>query len=590
MNAAEIHRLSIAEYESEWQALVEQLVAWRDEWVRRGFMRMVQGMLAVLRTSERLLVRDDGERRLTNLRHAVELLHTATMEERLSPEGLLLWVGRTRATGEEKAERTELRLESDADAVQIVTIHKSKGLEYDVVFCPGLFATRRTGEDEPVLVHENGTIVFDHGSPQRKGRGRLAAAEELAEELRLVYVALTRARLRCYVAWGAVTNSRTKVHAGNTALGYLLHSRGVTGEPEELAESVPAAFARSLAEFELPLRALVESSKGTMTIEPLAKDQEAAGPWAGADAPRAAPVCRIDLPPDDSLRSWRVASFTSLTAGRHAEDARDVADHGAGEREQAPVLRLDNFMAFPAGRQPGIALHELFERVDFAAPPAEVHSLATEILQRFRLVDHDDRILAATTMAARVLGAPLPGAGFALRDVPRNRTLREWTFHLPLGMVQRNTFADAFGAHGGELAKRYAPSLRQLSAERTQGFLTGVVDLAFEQGGRWYVVDWKSNHLGTDPSRYEGTTLEREMFSSHYVLQYHLYLTALHRFLRVRLPGYDYDSHIGGAWYAFLRGIDGTERGWFHDRPPRALIDTLDALMDDSAALRQVRA
>ena len=102
------------------------------------------------------------------------------------------------------------------------------------------------------------------------------------------------------------------------------------------------------------------------------------------------------------------------------------------------------------------------------------------------------------------------------------------------------------------------------------------------------MVDWKSNHLGHDPASYHADALEHEMFESHYVLQYHLYLVALHRFLRLRVPGYSYDSHIGGAWYAFLRGIDGTGRGWFHDRPPWSLIDALDALMTVTAPPRAV--
>jgi len=113
-----------------------------------------------------------------------------------------------------------------------------------------------------------------------------------------------------------------------------------------------------------------------------------------------------------------------------------------------------------------------------------------------------------------------------------------------------------------------------------------VVDLAVEHEGRWHVVDWKSNQLGADLAHYDRGELEREMFASHYVLQYHLYITALHRFLKLRVSGYDYDTHMGGAWYAFLRGVDGTGRGWFNDRPPRALITALDALMTDSITTR----
>ncbi len=592
MDAAAIHRLSLPEHEREWEAIIDRLVAWRDEWTRFGFMRMVQTMLGALRASERLLSFEDGERRLTNLRHAVELLHTVTSEERLSPEGLLLWIARTRATGEEKAERTELRLESDADAVQIATIHKSKGLEYDVVFCPSLWTTRRTTADEPVLVHlDDRSVVFDHGSRDREARGRLAAAEELAEELRLLYVALTRARLRCYVAWGAVTNSGTRINSGHTALGYLLRSATHTGSPEELARSVPAAFDGELAQFGESLRALVAASAGAMTIEILAAEAEPAPSWAGAGLARVAPVHRTDLPTPATLCSWRISSFTSLTAGHQTDDPRDLSDTGAEQPVRGPTLDPADFLAFPAGRHAGVALHELFERIDFAAPAADVRASATDILHRARLGEPVERVTAVVSMAERVLCSLLPEQSFALRDIPRARTLREWQFHLPLGTVDRGTLAGLFAAHGGDLAQRYVPALRQLSPEGCDGFLTGVVDLAFERDGRWYVLDWKSNHLGYEPALYERDALEREMFGSHYVLQYHLYITALHRFLRRRVPDYDYERCIGGAWYAFLRGIDGSARGWFHDRPPRALIDALDALMDGvpTGAARETR-
>ena len=586
-SAHDIHALSLPEQEGEWQALVEHLVGWRELWLRHGFMRATQAMLADLGVVERLLAHEDGERRVTNLRHAVELLHGATTEERLSPEGLLLWISATRATGAEKAERTELRLETDARAVQIVTIHKSKGLEFDVVFCPGLWGTWRTAADEPVLVHENGSAVFDHGSPNRAARGQLAMAEELAEELRLVYVALTRARLRCYVSWGAVRNGKTTLHAGHTALGWLLRATEGELSPAQAVEEVPAAFEASLAEWDAPLQALVRGSKGTMTVEVIGDADEGAAPrWAGAEAGRCTPECRTDLPGADTLRPWRIASFTSLTAGRQVEDARDVADAAAGARVWTRVRRPADFMDFPAGRLPGVALHEIFERADFDAGDDALRALSSEVLHRWQLVDHVERIDAVTGMMRRVLGNALPGTTVALRDLPRRRTLREWSFQLPLGEVTAELLSEIFARNGDEVARRYAPALRRLSAERTHGFLSGVLDLAFEHDGRWHVVDWKSNQLGLDVAHYERAELEREMFASHYVLQYHLYLTALHRYLKLRLKDYDYDAHVGGAWYAFLRGVDGTGRGWFNDRPPRALITALDALMTDSITTR----
>ena len=594
--ATEIHALSRMESEREWQALVDDLTAWRETWVKRGFLRMVQSFITSNGVAERLLSHEDGERRLTNLRQAVELLHALSVEERLSPEGLLLRIARARVMKTEESERTELRLESDADAVQILTIHKSKGLEYDVIFCPGLWSCRRAGDDDPVLVHDGDhTVVFDHGSPQRAERGRLAEAERLAEDLRLVYVALTRARYRCYIGWGPIKNGTTGTASWHTALGYLLRPDDIQGEPAQLAEQVATTLENSVGAWEQTLRELVDASDGAMSCEVLGTAEERIKRWSGARASLAEPMPRAELPSSSQLDSWGITSFSKLTASSHAavhhvEDGRDVSD-AANERVPliraiTPVRSRDDFFAFPAGRAPGVVLHELFEKVAFDAPEADVRSLTVNILEREHVIENadDGRVTAVANMAARVLNATLPGAHFALRDVPRADTLREWTFDLPLGIVEPHTLAQMFATDGGEIAKRYAGVLKLIAPERTHGFLTGVIDLAFVHDGKWYVVDWKSNHLGDNPALYEPAALGREMFTSQYVLQYHLYVTALHRFLRARVPGYTYQTHMGGVYYAFLRGIDGTERGWFVDRPAESLINALDALMNHQTA------
>jgi exodeoxyribonuclease V beta subunit len=199
----------------------------------------------------------------------------------------------------------------------------------------------------------------------------------------------------------------------------------------------------------------------------------------------------------------------------------------------------------------------------------------------------DPRIDSVCNMMASVLSTPLHPWSLSLSQVAASRVKHEWQFLLPFGhaaqAVTRQAIAGCFERAGGEAGARYAAAVRHLGVGRLHGFLTGFVDLVAEYEGRWYVVDWKSNQLGADPEAYGLEALRRVMDAHHYTLQYHLYLVALHRFLQQRVPGYRYETHMGGAGYAFLRGFapdaSVSGHGWYTDRPPQALIEALSAVM-----------
>jgi exodeoxyribonuclease V beta subunit len=585
-SAGRIHDLSGPDGERAWQRLVDGLVEARETWLRHGLMRTVNTFLARERVAERMLRHADGDRRLTNLRHAVELLHEAAVEERLSPDGVLVWLARARDQGVRDPERAELRLETDADAVQIVTIHKSKGLEYPIVFCTSLWDGRAPGD--AVLVHEDdGSVVFDHGSSQFEAHTRRANAERLAEDLRLAYVALTRAKHRCYVGWGEIAG-RDGPGAAGSALGWLLRPDGALDgdEPHELAAAAVAQLGAASGGWQAVVEQLVGESDGAMSCTVLGAPREAVVRWTPEAHVASDARARSFSAAGRQLESWRIVSYTQLARGQHAGgDGRDVGDPDAVTPALAAPLGIH---AFTRGRRAGVALHALFEHLPFDASVDAMRETVTRTLRREGLLEMPDAdatraIDDVCAMVSLVFGTPLPDAGFRLADVPRRATLREWKFHLPLALLTRTTLERAFAAHGGAAA-RYAPHLKSLESIDVTGFLTGVVDLAFEHDGRWHLADWKSNHLGPDASAYGADDVEREMFANHYTLQYHLYVLALHRYLASRLPDYDYDAHVGDVWYAFLRGIDGTPgRGWYRDRPPRALIEALAAALVQGA-------
>jgi len=282
-------------------------------------------------------------------------------------------------------------------------------------------------------------------------------------------------------------------------------------------------------------------------------------------------------------RAFEIASFSSLVedAGRGAapgDDAAELPDHdertpGRGGGETGD---LQGIFAFPRGPRAGKCLHAVFERLDFAdAGRGTVAGIVGEALAEYGYGAHWSDDLC--DMIGRVVAAPLEAArGVRLEGLPRERCLHELGFTFPLRPLTPAALGDLFaGAAGG--AGDIPERIGSLRFRPVEGFMKGFIDLVFEHGGRYYLVDWKSNHLGSRPEDYGAEALASVMREELYVLQYHLYTVALHEYLKGRLKDYDYDRHVGGVFYVFLRGVDparGTG-GIFRDRPARRLIETL---------------
>lgn len=591
-----------------WQERIETMVGYRRRWLRSGFMPMMQQLISERRLKPRLLALHDGERRLTNLLHAVELLHQASHQHHLSPLGLLRWLDAERqrldgGSGSE-SESAELRLDSDAAAVQISTIHKSKGLEYGIVFCPYLWESRSLPK-QPVLAHvSEDQRVFDFGSDRLAHHHGLAEAERLAEELRLAYVAITRARWRCYVVWGKIGRAKA---AATSALAYLLH-RPLCGptlsfdpSPAEWTARVGKDMAASFDRWSDGVAAFAHSHGDLMSFQPIADQGTSAAPPPVEATPEPLVLRRF---PDDARRRllpWSMVSFSSLSRPHGADGgaARPVEGPEHDDPAVAPPAPLEpsGIFAFAKGRQAGHCLHHLLETCDLNTlddDEATAKVIRTS-LRRFGLDAADshaadiDPVAVLDAMLRRLAVAPVPHHGFTLGDVPRRRWQVEEKFYAPIQGITGGQLASLFAEHGeGSVAQRYAPKLEALQGAQLAGFLTGIIDLVFKHRGRWWLVDWKSNHLGHRVEDYDQTAIGRAMEHHHYILQYHLYVFALHRYLRRRLPDYDYDRHLGGAYYVFLRGLapeptvgdgNGEAHGWYYDRPPRALIEALDELV-----------
>lgn len=678
-DAVELLRLQADE--AAWDARAGRFQAWHDLWRDHGFIQAFRRLLDDEGVAARLLALPDGERRMTNVLHLGELLHTAG-GGRLGMLALARWFGRVRhdptARSEPVSEAALLRLESDARAVRIVTVHRAKGLEYPIVYCPFLWSGSRPARSDgkPAkpdrkpksrgwwLYHDPRaghayTLSLLADDPDARAQ---AEREAFAEDLRLLYVAVTRALHRCSVVWGPFNG------AERSALAYLLYAgaedgAGGDGEPrsdgaipadagpaavsDAVLDRVAARAAGDLVDDDTLARGLrdgiVAAAGGAVAVAPL--PFEAGEAWvppldAAAGVGGRAFGGRID-------RHWRAASFSSLAhadeaagaaapapadaapetadeSGRDHDAAAEVDDDGSGgaagglDRPGAPriaratgpaadgaaagplprggpaagadTVPLD---ALPAGASAGNVIHAVLEQIDFATVAApKLREAVVRALPRHGLDAEPWADIVAAALGD-VLDTPLVDGvrRLTLRAIPKADRITEMEFTFPVAprgewpaggrpgsdpsgraaaadpaaaRVTPARLAAALAAGAGPgFPAGYADRVRDLGFPALAGFLRGYVDLAFRHAGRWYLVDYKSNRLGPTYDHYAPDRLAGAMLRHHYVLQYHLYTVALHRFLGQRLgAGWDYGRDFGGVLYLFVRGM--------HPSPARA--------------------
>ena len=576
--------------DDEREALHERLHDWARTLREHGVAPLAETIAVAERLPERVLAVTDGERRLTDLRHVAELLHVATRREQLGTTALAIWLRRRVAEADDDfgdEERTR-RLESDAGAVQVLTIHRSKGLEYPVVHVPFLWDAFNPRSGQPVDYHDAGRMldVALAGPDYERHRGQ-HLREQRGEDLRLAYVALTRARHRAIIWWAPTWDSR------NSPLGRLLFAQDDSGDVASEGERTPSD-AEALARFE----ALRAAAPGRIAIE----DAALAGlppswspPPTGAGELAAASFARtLD-------ERWRRTSYSDITADAYdarvasePDDDDTVRDEPAAAPREPAAGDLP-LAAMPAGARPGTLVHHVLEAADFAA--ADLDAELAQQLAAARAWDNVDvgdpaRVAAGLRAALETPLGPLLDDR-ALRSFRRRDRLDELAFELPLaggdepsGRLTLQAIAGVLRAHGDPLAGYAArlddPALRSV----VRGYLTGSIDLVVRLGDRFALVDYKTNWLASPGEplalrHYAPAALGAEMHHAHYGLQALLYAVALHRYLRWRLPAYDPDRQLAGVLYLFLRGMTGDPaHGVFAWRPSGALVAALSDVLD----------
>ncbi len=562
---------------AEWTAFMNRWVAAADLWPRRGVREALERLLAGEAAFERLLERPDGERRATNLRHLADLLGVAESERRMGPAALLAWFDAQIAASDTSAEETELQLDSDARRVRIATIHHSKGLQYPIVYCPYLWALPHSGRDPTDAAtchHETtGTRILDVGSPELEQHRSREQLERFLESVRLAYVAVTRAQAACTVVWGPFRGAST------SPLAWLWHA-GLDDEPGNEVASVRQWDVPRIAS---DLSRLVASAPDAIAV--VSPPATSSPHPARAPSPmQLGPALEFHRSLDDG---WRITSFSSLRAGSWR--AADLIELPETDPPGAPPLppgeTCDPKFRFPAGPAAGTVLHQLLESVDFRHVSRDLVAAQAADALRLHGLDPAWAPVAADLVLA-ALTTPLDELNLRLCDLDPSRCTRELPFLMRLGPITARDLNDRLGrtAQADQTQQRPAP----LVFDPMHGFLKGFIDLVFEAHGRWYLLDYKSNLLGSSPDDYCPARLAAEMATADYELQALLYSVALRRLALARgILEAEFADRWGGCFYLFLRGLSpdtGHARGVWHWRPDPAQLAELSELLDGGGA------
>ena len=559
----ELERLN--QDELAWERRVMQFRGYRETWRKQGVLAMLRRLLHDFELPQALIARPDGERVLTNVLHLSELLQQAAAELD-GEQALIRHLAEHLALSGQAGEEQILRLESDEQLVKVVTIHKSKGLEYPLVFLPFICSAKPVdGSRLPLHFHD----AAGNAQVSLKPTPELIAQaddERLAEDLRLLYVALTRAQHACWLGVADLkrgNNNRSVLHL--SALGYLLGGGGM------LAES--AGLQSWLAE--------VQQGCDALQCEAV----PAAGEAHFYPPLNQATLLEPRIPSRRAAENWWIASYSALRIGDSLSPAE--APESALAQKLSDDERLDpdaprdvllsggDIHRFPRGPNPGTFLHGLLEWAGSEGFKADPEALQDAVARRCNRRGWQGWIETLSDWLQHLQDEPLRlnngQPAVVLSELSQYQIEMEfWFASHKVDVVQMDTLVRQH-THGGAARAGAEPSL-------LNGMFKGFIDLTFEHQGRYYVADYKSNWLGTDDSAYTEQAMTASILDNRYDLQYVLYLLALHRQLKARLPGYDYDQHMGGALYLFLRGTRAQGQGVFFTRPPRLLIESLDLM------------
>ncbi|MDO6636423.1 exodeoxyribonuclease V subunit beta [Pseudoalteromonas carrageenovora] len=557
---------ALADDENKWQEHLNFFAQLSHVWNKQGAMAMLERLMSHNQLSAKWQgLGYNVERWLTDFRHLGEILQ----QKQIELEGtlrLLRWFAQK--VSQQDGETVQVRLESDANLVKIVTMHASKGLEYPLVFMPFASGYRETNE---ALYHDKGKLVYDLS--KNEDALQKAEQERLAEDLRLLYVALTRAVHFCSLGvYNIGQGQSSRLAIQSSALGHVLFS-GL-----ELSSS--QVWRTHLSEFCDTNKAM---SYQQFTSQTLLEQ----GTLRFAQSENSSQALSINSVTATIERDWRATSFSALSFKKHTdhiEPGRSDEDHEKDEFA-AQEDELPSPYSFPKGAKPGSCLHEIFEQIDFTSPlehPTNKEQNLDEVVKRALEKYHISESWQDVTeqWILDSLQCPLNANSsndLSLSKLAPSDCLVEMEFNLPLSSLSAPKLNEI-------LIKHFGFTQSKLEFANVKGLLKGFIDLIFCYQGKYYILDYKSNYLGNTPADYKSDLLDQAMSSHQYHLQYLIYTVALHRLLKQRISDYSIETHLGGVYYTFLRGMPAGQ-GVYFKKLTQEQVTILDGLFSQGAML-----
>tara|TARA_R110002124_G_scaffold286453_1_gene467393 strand:- start:5917 stop:9438 length:3522 start_codon:yes stop_codon:yes gene_type:complete len=553
--------LDLLENESKWGEIVQVFSAAEEQWNKYGVSPGLNVLEEFFGIRERLSTLPSAERRITNLDHVQEILIEYEIKHRVAPSALIRFINQKINSSSLPSDEELIRLESDSDLVTINTLHSSKGLEYPIVFIPFLWDNfeKKNNKSYSILeYHDTSNILQIDVAPKNNVEGRESAQSELlADALRLSYVALTRAEAACFIPFVAhkeITNS--SLLAMISGADALLN--GKKNQDAKLDE-----FYSYLTELD---------TKGGISFLRSSEIQETSSAKSSESTQKelfdSINYALKEFERHDLHEFSRIVSFSSLTSSKEMNET--VKDYDQLEFSSSSKNDINELVdeltkyTFPKGSITGNLLHNIFEHLDFQHPETQ------------------DEIIKAQFDSSGLDGKWLPVLNewikqsltheltdhIQLSKLSSSNVLKEMEFHFPVKDINIEQILKIIRNSSSKVADRASIS----------GFMKGFIDLIFQHEGKYYILDYKSNHLGIESEDYNQEALKDKIISSNFDVQYHIYSLALKLYLEQRLPNFEFEKHFGGVFYFFLRGMEESEigSGVFFDKPGSAVLNNLE--------------